>query len=151
MAIWDWREIRWTDRPPNRRELARLKRLLLVLDYDAPVEAKYTDTGLREDGMAGQWRCPTLSLRGTLAVLHIMGFPCRGREVPKSSRNCWDGLDGEGWEAMVEAWPKEWVESKPLLTGRDAKQAMFARGWSRKLDRHLPIRRALKPNFVRRR
>lgn len=65
-------EIRW-EKAPGARDLARLNELLKRLDWDAP--------DLTEAGMLDDWRSPLFRLSVVLAILHMYGHPCRGRQM----------------------------------------------------------------------
>ncbi len=73
MAQWFHTEIKFIAEIPSAKELKKLNKILHSLDGDA--------LSATELGIEGEWRYPILELQEILDIIHVYGYPCRGRWV----------------------------------------------------------------------
>lgn len=132
-------ELEWTEVVPGPKDLLRLNAMWSGIDPDAPM--------LTENGAIDVWRKPLVDLWVAVAMLHVLGWPCRWRAIPDiydfEAELCeadwrYRRLTMEECErAALDA--QRWLPSNPLvLTVVAPWKVSFLRGWSRAIDKLLP-------------
>jgi len=122
MARWYQTRIEWTGEVPSDNDLENLYLILQVLDYNSPKPTK--------DGIRANWRSPSHSLETIMALLHVYGFPCRGRRVYEDE---YTYLDPEG---ALER--QSWTESKEDLSKLQLFEIRQIRSLTSRYDTGLP-------------
>jgi len=110
MALKYHIEIEWISDIPSSNDLFILNTILSQIYYDVPI--------LTDKGMMDQWREPFNNLQSTLAILHVYGYPCRGRQT---YRVCGD--------AAIT-----WILSEPNLSELEIYEIQILRKITNKYD-----------------
>jgi hypothetical protein len=124
---WIYVQIRFTGKPPARRQLPRINKLVGSLDLGAPP--------VTEGGVDDGWQGPRLSVAELASVLHAWGLPCEYRSVD------WDWSEEDQDETRERLSASPWRASAPDLSWARGEEHQLVRqrllGFSRRFWRWL--------------